>query len=87
MIKACMSVLKVKKSRFFDPMVQLITIEEFGGKNPLTGKSNKSWRQIAPYETIDPYLRMYIYNHWTKSDAKIKFTEFESLLTVENIFK
>ena len=44
MIKACMSVLKVKKSRFFDPMVQLIMLDDFGGKNPLSGSSKASWR-------------------------------------------
>jgi len=41
----------------------------------------------APYETIDPYLRLYIYDHWFKSENSIKFTSFESLLTAENIFK
>ena len=47
MVKACMSVLKVQKSRYFDAMVQLITLDEFGGPNPLNGKENESapsWR-------------------------------------------
>ena len=30
---------------------------------------------------------MYIYQHWAASEASLKFTDFENLLTVENIFK
>ena len=41
----------------------------------------------VPYETIDPYLRLYVYNHWAKTKAQHKFTAFEGLLSAENIFK
>ncbi len=44
-------------------------------------------QQAVPYETIDPYLRLYVYHHWSKSTSKYRFTGFESLLTAENIFK
>ena len=86
MIKACMSVMRVYKSRYLDAIIQLVALEEFGGKNPIK-EEGSTWRQAAPYETIDPYLRLYIYHHWSKSEAKLRFTSFESLLTIENIFK
>jgi len=45
------------------------------------------WNSVVPYETIDPYLRLYIYKHWSRSEAALRLTDFESLLTAENIFK
>ena len=35
MIKACMSVLKIQKSRYLDAIIQTISIHEFGGRSQL----------------------------------------------------
>ena len=87
MLKACMSVLRVTKSRYFDAICQVVALHEFSGENSVTRDMDLPWMPPVPYETIDPYLRLYIYYHWSKSEAKQTFTSFEGLLTAENIFK
>ena len=87
MVKACMSVLTIRKSRYFDAICQVVALHEFGGNSSLSKEIKHMWLPTAPYETIDPYLRLYIYHHWAKSEAKYRFTEFEPLLTAENVFK
>lgn len=82
-----MSVLKIQKSRYFDATIQAIALQAFKGRSPLLKSLDLQEMAAAPYETIDPYLRLYIYDHWFKSENSIKFTSFESLLTAENIFK
>ena len=89
MLKACMSVLKIQKSRFFNAVIQVIALDSFRDTGPFMKKTDCSLPNLppCPYETIDPYLRLYIYDHWTKSQNNINFIDFESLLTAENIFK
>ena len=69
MLKACMSVLKIQKSRFFNAVIQVIALDSFRDTGPFMKKTDCSLPNLppCPYETIDPYLRLYIYDHWTKS--------------------
>ena len=64
-----------------------MALHEFSGENSLTREMELTGMEPVPYETIDPYLRLYVYYHWAKSEAKHTFTSFEGLLTAENIFK
>lgn len=58
MIKACMVVLSIRKSRYFDAVCQVVALNDFGGANSLTKKLKLQWSPpSAPYESIDPYLR------------------------------
>ena len=76
MLKACMSVLQISKSRYFDAICQVVALHEFGGQNSLTQELELNWVPTAAYETIDPYLRLYVYHHWSKSPAKHSFIAF-----------
>ena len=87
MIKACISVLNIRKSRYFDAICKVVALHEFGGQSSLSKEIRNVLLPTAPYETIDPYLRLYIYHHWAKSESKYSFTDCEPLLTAENIFK
>ena len=87
MLKACMSVIKVTKSRYFDAVCQVVTLHEFSGQNKLIRDMGRPWMPPVPYEMVDPYLRLYVYYHWSKSEAQHPFTDFEGILTAENIFK
>ena len=87
MLIACMAVLKISKSRYFDAICQVIALQEFSGQSALAAELRLPGAPAVPYETIDPYLRLYVYYHWSKSAAKQNFVTFESLLTAENIFK
>ena len=63
MLKACMSVLKIGKSRHLvDHIIQHIVLSETGYYQS-QNKDYKGFQKGVLYENLDPYLRQNIYYH------------------------